>query len=94
MGSSPPRIILYKGSTSSFFDDLGGIGHRGFRTPLFFFDKHVNNQTYIKCLLDNQIPQLLAMAKDEPQSIIEKYNIREFKGSKSWIFCYMILYGR
>lgn len=33
----------------------GGIGPRGFRTKLFFFDKHVNSQNYMKTKLDNDV---------------------------------------
>lgn len=33
------------------------------------------------------------MAKNEPQELIEKYHITEFKGSKSWVFRYMMRYG-
>lgn len=77
MGPSPPRIILYKGSASSFFDDLGGIGPRGFRTPLFFFDKHVNSQSYMKCLLDNhvfeEIEKILLWQQDNAPSHRSKY---------------------
>ena len=33
----------------------GGIGPRGFRTRLFYFQNHVNSQSYMKTLLDNNI---------------------------------------
>ena len=33
------------------------------------------------------------MAKNEPQELIEKYHITEFKGNKSWVFRYMMRYG-
>lgn len=36
---------------------IWGIGQRGFRTPLFYFNTHVNSQSYMKYLLDNGVWQ-------------------------------------
>ena len=38
----------------------GGIGPRGFRTPLIKFDKHVNSLTYIQAIQGNNIPGIIS----------------------------------
>ena len=35
----------------------------------------------------------MSKAKDDPQLLIEEYNIHEFKASKSWFFCFLIHHG-
>ena len=38
----------------------GGIGHRGFRTLLIKFDKHVNSLTYIQAIQAYNIPGIIS----------------------------------
>ena len=42
---------------------------------------------------EKKLSDLLSLAKNEPQALIENYNITEFKGSKSWVFRYMMRHG-
>lgn len=61
LNALPQNIIFTE--ESSVEDNLkyvmGGIGPRGFRTPLVRFDKHVNSKTYIEALLQYNIAGII-----------------------------------
>ena len=59
-GLYPPGSFFPKDPHHMHIMVWGGIGPRGFRTPLIRFDKHVNSQTYIAAILGNQIVQRIS----------------------------------
>ena len=54
-GHYPPESFYNKEQRPTSVMIWSGIGPRGFRTTLFKFDQHVNSQSYMKTLLDNNI---------------------------------------
>ncbi len=42
---------------------------------------------------EEKINELLTIATDEPQKLIEEYKLENFKGSKSWCYKFMIRHG-
>lgn len=54
-GLYPPGSFYEKTAHPLHIMVWGGIGPRGFRTPLVRFDKHVNSKTYIEALLQHNI---------------------------------------
>lgn len=54
-GHHPPESFFTKEAHPISIMIWGGIGPRGFRTPLLFFNGHVNSQKYVDTLKQNQI---------------------------------------
>lgn len=54
-GFYPPQSFFEKEQGPLHLMIWGGIGPNGFRTPLLYFDGHVNSATYIKALKENFI---------------------------------------
>lgn len=54
-GHHPPESFFNQEQRPLSVMIWGGIGPRGFRTPLFYFQTHVNSQSYMKTLLDNDV---------------------------------------
>lgn len=43
--------------------------------------------------LDEELNQLLILVYDQPQQLIENYDIKDFQTSRTWIFKFMIRHG-